>query len=102
MNLAATGFKNQGQFVAAVRVSDNLGIAFADLKAKMVDEGLSLGRAIQELRPAASGVIEASRAQYQARIDLAEESTVTTGTTSTTTTKTRTKTQTKTTKKSNK
>jgi hypothetical protein len=32
---AASGFKNLGQFVAAVNVSNNLGIPFADLKAKM-------------------------------------------------------------------
>jgi hypothetical protein len=32
---AASGFKNLGQFVAAVNVSNNLGIPFSDLKAKM-------------------------------------------------------------------
>lgn len=64
---AASGFKNLGQFVAAVNVSNNLGIPFADLKAKMtglnvdgtpitVPEGttapanVSLGRAIQALK----------------------------------------------------
>jgi hypothetical protein len=63
---ARTGFKNWGQFVAAVHVSNNLGIPFSDLKAKMtgITPGtdvkttpLSLGHAIQDLRgvAAASG-----------------------------------------------
>jgi hypothetical protein len=57
---ARLGFKNWGQFVAAAHVSNNLGIPFADLKAKMTGltpgptpgtfvEGprMSLGQAIQ-------------------------------------------------------
>jgi hypothetical protein len=58
---ASTGFKNWGQFVAAVHVSNNLGIPFADLKAKMTgitpgtdlrSAPVSLGQAIQDLRGA--------------------------------------------------
>jgi hypothetical protein len=49
---AADGFRNQGQFIAALEASKNQNIAFADLKAKMTgDTPLSLGQAIQELRP---------------------------------------------------
>ena len=49
---AAAGFKNQGQFIAALHVSQNLGIPFADLKAKMTgSDHVSLGKAIQALRP---------------------------------------------------
>jgi hypothetical protein len=49
---AATGFKNQGQFIAALHVANNLGIPFADLKSRMTgDTPLALGKAIQELRP---------------------------------------------------
>jgi len=58
------GFKNWGQFVAAVHVSNNLGIPFADLKARMtgmpvpgITPGLvvptaplSLGQAIQSFK----------------------------------------------------
>jgi hypothetical protein len=52
---AAEGFRNRGQFMAAVQVSKNLGIPFADLKAKMTGtDPVSLGRAIQDLRPAIS------------------------------------------------
>jgi hypothetical protein len=67
---AATGFKNQGQFVAAVNVSRNLGIPFVDLKARMVGQGLSLGQSIQALRPSVDGPREAMRAQRQAARDL--------------------------------
>jgi hypothetical protein len=52
INDAASGFKNWGQFVAAVHVSHNLNIPFADLKAKMTGaQPLSLGQAIQALQP---------------------------------------------------
>jgi hypothetical protein len=58
------GFKNWGQFVAAVHVSNNLGIPFADLKARMTGmpvpgmtpglvvrtTPLSLGQAIQSFK----------------------------------------------------
>jgi hypothetical protein len=64
---AAAGFRNLGQFVAAVNVSSNLGIPFADLKMKMVDEHVSLGQSIQNLKPTASGTIEAQRAEYDAQ-----------------------------------
>jgi len=66
LNLAATGFKNQGQFVAAAHVSENLGIPFAALKTEMVENGSSLGRAIQTLRPRADSVTEVVRAETQA------------------------------------
>jgi len=64
---ASAGFKNLGQFVAAVNVSNNLAIPFADLKTKMVTDGKSLGQAIQVLKPAASATIEAQHAEYDAR-----------------------------------
>jgi hypothetical protein len=51
LTLAAAGFRNLGQFVAAVNVSNNLGIPFAELKTRMVDQGMSLGQAIQDARP---------------------------------------------------
>jgi hypothetical protein len=50
---AAEGFRNRGQFMAAVQVSRNLGIPFEDLKARMTGpDAQPLGRAIQDLRPA--------------------------------------------------
>ncbi len=49
---AAQGFKNTGQFVAALHVSRNLNIPFDQLKAKMTGPNReSLGQAIHDLRP---------------------------------------------------
>jgi hypothetical protein len=47
---AAAGFKNLGQFVAAVHVSHNLGIPFDQLKNEMI-AGDSLGKAVHQLNP---------------------------------------------------
>jgi hypothetical protein len=66
MSLAAAGFKNQGQFVAAVQVSRNLGIPFAELKTRMIIDQMSLGQAIQDVRPTVDGDGEARRATRQA------------------------------------
>ena len=49
---AAAGFKNEGQFIAALHVSQNLNIPFDQVKAKMTGtDGMSLGAAIHALRP---------------------------------------------------
>src|SRR5262245_20222033 len=49
---AAMGFKSLGQFVAAVHVSHNLGIPFAQLKTQMTGPPPeSLGKAIHSLDP---------------------------------------------------
>jgi hypothetical protein len=47
---AVSGFKNLGEFVAAVHVSHNLNIPFAQLKDK-ITSGDSLGKALQTLNP---------------------------------------------------
>jgi hypothetical protein len=47
---AAAGFKNEGQFVAALHVAKNLNIPFLDLKDRMT-AGESLGAAIHDLKP---------------------------------------------------
>ena len=47
---AAEGFRNQGQFIAAVQQANNHGISFGDLKAEMTgDNSLSLGQALRKL-----------------------------------------------------
>jgi hypothetical protein len=49
---ASAGFKNQGQFIAALHASRNLDIPFWQLKTAMTgSRQLSLGQAIHELRP---------------------------------------------------
>lgn len=68
---AAQGFKNLGQFVAAVHVSHNLGIPFDQLKAKMIGPpSESLGKAIQALKPTANAKEEANKAEKQANQDM--------------------------------
>ncbi len=73
MNLktAATGFRNEGQFIAAVHVSKNLNIPFSDLKAKMTGTNpMTLGKAIQALKPNMSekdAEKEAAKAMNQAK-----------------------------------
>lgn len=68
---AAQGFKNLGQFVAAVHVSHNLGIPFDQLKAKMIGPPKeSLGKAVQALKPAANSKEEVSKAEKQAKQDM--------------------------------
>jgi hypothetical protein len=63
---AAEGFKNLGQFVAAVNASYNHeGIEFKELKILMVDEGYSLGQAMQKLK-AENATTEARRAETEA------------------------------------
>lgn len=103
---AASGFKNLGQFVAAVNVSNNLGIPFADLKAKMTGltvDGtpvtttpgatptalLSLGQAIQSLKgvDGTTATQAANTATAQANQQISSTTTTTTSTTTTTTSK---------------
>ena len=51
LGAAAMGFKNQGQFIAALHVSQNLMIPFDTLKMQMLSNHESLGAAIRALRP---------------------------------------------------
>jgi len=95
------GFKNQGQFIAALHVSQNLGIPFADLKTAMTgirpvttttttgghtttgsSTGgtttesaplLSLGQAIHKLRPGVDSTTAESTATRQATSDLGDK-----------------------------
>ncbi len=62
---AARGFKNLGQFVAAVHVSNNLRIPFNDVKSKMLS-GESLGNAIHDLKPDVNAKQETKKAHKQA------------------------------------
>jgi hypothetical protein len=73
---AAQGFKNLGQFVAAVHVSHNLGIPFDQIKAKMIGPPKeSLGKAIQALKPAANSTKESKKAEKQAKQDIDDSKT---------------------------
>ena len=73
---ASQGFKNLGQFVAAVHVSHNLGIPFDQLKAKMTGPSAeSLGKAIEQLKPTANARAEAKKANKQADQDMDDSKT---------------------------
>lgn len=83
---ASSGFKNQGQFIAALHVSRNLNIPFSDLKSVMTaPHATSLGQAIQTLRPERAAVTEATRAEREAADDLSVTTTTSSTAPSTTT-----------------
>jgi hypothetical protein len=67
---ASLGFKNLGQFVAAVHVSRNLDIPFSSLKTEIVTNNHSLGQSIQLLKPGTNGNVEATRAEKAAKADI--------------------------------
>jgi hypothetical protein len=68
---AAQGFKNQGQFIAALHVSKNVGIPFDQLKTEMTGSNhRSLGQAIETLKPNENAAKEAKTAEDEARADV--------------------------------
>jgi hypothetical protein len=82
LNQASRGFKNQGQFLAALHVSRNLGIPFSKLKADMTGRRhLSLGQAIQFEKARANATTEVHRAETEANDDLRTTTTTTTSST---------------------
>jgi hypothetical protein len=73
LEAASNGFKNPGQFVAALHVSENLGISFNQLKDKIVTDKNSLGDAIQALKPTVTKDqvnAEVKKAESQAKDDM--------------------------------
>lgn len=76
LQLAAQGYKNLGQFVAAVHVSNNLHIPFDQLKAQMMGPPKeSLGKAIHALKPAANATEETKKGEKQAKQDMDDSKT---------------------------
>jgi hypothetical protein len=72
LNQASQGFKNQGQFIAALHVSQNLNIPFRQLRNQMVVQHKSLGQSIQTLK-GTDGSRAAADAERQATADLNEK-----------------------------
>ena len=90
LKTALSGFKNDGQFIAALHVSKNLGIPFDQLKATMLGSNpqltattagstttsskpMSLGQAIHTLQPSLSekdAQTAAEKAENQAKVDI--------------------------------
>jgi hypothetical protein len=75
---ASAGFKNQGEFIAALHVSQNLGIPFDQLKADLTQAHPdSLGQAIHALRPNLSrstvkSDVHAAKLQAEQDLDAAQ------------------------------
>jgi hypothetical protein len=67
---ASAGFKNQGQFIAALHVSHNLGIPFADLQNDMTTKHMSLGESIHALSTTVNAKHEVKKAETEATADL--------------------------------
>jgi hypothetical protein len=73
LKTACSGFKNLGQCIAAMHVAKNLDIpgGFDALKDKMTGaNGVSLGKAIQELSPNANAKSEGKKASKQTNQDI--------------------------------
>jgi hypothetical protein len=68
MTEACSGFRSTHECAATLHASQNLGIPFTDLKAK-VTGGQKLGAAIKELKPDANVNSEVRKAEDQARAD---------------------------------
>lgn len=66
---ACSGFRSTDECAATLHASQNLGIPFTDLKAK-VTGGQKLGAAIKELKPGANVKSEVRKAEDQARADV--------------------------------
>jgi hypothetical protein len=66
---ACTGFKDVGECSAALHLSQNLNIAFPDVRERVVG-GLTLEATVHALKPSANAHIEVHRAEQQASEDL--------------------------------
>jgi hypothetical protein len=71
LNQASRGFRNQGQFIAALHVSQNLGCdCFRQVKADMTVKHMSLGQSIQDVKKTANTTVEVHRAETEADHDV--------------------------------
>ena len=75
---ASAGFRNQGEFIATLHVSRNLGIPFDQLKAELTEQHPdSLGQAVHDLRPdlrrsTVRSDVRMAKRQAEQDIDVAE------------------------------
>ncbi len=74
---AAGGFRRLELFVATVHASNNLDIPFAELKRRIVNDGMTLGQAIQDIRPKSRYWDEARRAENDAAYTIRTSESVT-------------------------
>ncbi len=81
LNQASMGFKNQGQFIAALHVSQNLGCdCFKQIQTDMTTKHMSLGQAIQDVKKkTANAAVEAQKAETEANDDIKSATSTSTG-----------------------
>jgi hypothetical protein len=66
LNAAAAGFRRLELFVATVHASNNVDVPFYELKRRIVNDGMTLGQAIQDMLPKSRYWDEARRAEDEA------------------------------------
>lgn len=66
LNAAAGGFRRLELFVATVHASNNIAVSFHELKRRIVNDGMTLGQAIQDILPKSRYWDEARRAENEA------------------------------------
>ena len=71
MKIASEGFRDAELFASVAHAAKNTEVPFVLLKQRVLREGMTLDRAIAELKPKANASIEASRARAEARSDIA-------------------------------
>ena len=67
LNAAAAGFRRLELFVATVHASNNVDVPFYELKRRIVNDGMTLGQAIQDILPKSRYWDEARRAEDRSR-----------------------------------
>ena len=71
MEIASQEFKDGEQFATVAHAARNTEIPFMVLKPRVLDEGKSLTKAIQEFKPELDARAEAARARVEAKSDVA-------------------------------
>jgi hypothetical protein len=66
LTAAAAGFRRLELFVATVHASTNVDVPFQQLKRRIVNDGMTLGQAIQDMLPKSRYWDEARRAEDEA------------------------------------
>jgi hypothetical protein len=69
LKTAAEGFKNEGQFLAALHASKNLNISFGLIRSKVIGHK-TLGQAIHELQSETNAKAAAKAAEGEAASDI--------------------------------
>ncbi len=70
MTIAMQGFTRGEDFAAVAHAANNLDIPFMVLKHRVLDQHMSLAKAIHDSRPDLTAEIEANRARAEARSDV--------------------------------